>query len=81
MWENLGWHYYARKRHATVGPALTGDPRTGEWTIQHYTATVHTSGRQFMAHGIDPRDALGHVVQDARTCIERMKQELDDLLD
>lgn len=81
VWHNCGWNYAAAKGIARVHPQRRGSSVHGGWVVTGYSAYLNATGKQFIARAADPNDALGYAVQDARTTIERMKQEFGDLLD
>jgi hypothetical protein len=76
VWENLGWHWQIEKGTALDGHAV-GDalleinPNRGGG----YTAWFQ-GAKQFIAEGQTPEDALGFLMQDVRTFIRRIEDEL-----
>lgn len=75
VWENMGWHYEAVKGIARIMPVKGRDG-----VILSYTAYVNSAfGRQVITRGTDPVDAFGMAMQQARTTVQRMEAELNDV--
>lgn len=71
VWENCAWHYRAQCGDLEVRP---NHPQTG------YTAILNLE-RQFLADAEKPEDAIGFVIQDARSFLSRMESSLHTLLE
>jgi len=72
VWENLGWHWKVQCGNAEITPP---DPSGSN----KYTARLQFSP-QFIARADEPEDALGFAVQDCRTHIQRLQDELAQVL-
>lgn len=82
VWENWGWNYKAVKGLASVSPTMTkGSSIRGDWIVGGYSCYFNTRSKQFIAKADAPEDALGFAIQDARTAIERMRQDCEDVLE
>lgn len=64
VWENFGWHYKIEKGVFEICPSSDG-----------YSAWFQGS-KQFIAHAVEPEDALGFLVQSVRTFMTRLEHEL-----
>lgn len=69
VWENMGWHWRIDKGVFHLWPPKTyaKDDQYSAW---------FNGAHQFIACAKVPEDALGFVIQDARTFIRRMENEL-----
>jgi len=75
VWENCGWCYAAHKGVMHVHPKRQGSSIAGAWEVSGYTCYFN-SAKQVVTDAILPEDAVGFAVQDARTLIERLREDL-----
>lgn len=78
VWDNLGWHYEVSKGMMCVSPRLhypQNNTRDGTWKIDGYAANFRGT-KQFIGEAETPEDAIGYAIQDARTHVARLTQEL-----
>ena len=73
VWENLGWHWRVERGGAQIyGPSPgTRDTR--------FMVMLNVGGTQFVAHADEAEDALGFAVQDARTLVSKIEEDLRSL--
>lgn len=64
VWENLGWHYAAKKGVASVSPNIWR-PLNKRPKIISYTVCFN-SAHQVVTKADTPEDALGFAIQEAR---------------
>ena len=76
VWENWGWNYSVIKGRATIYPSFDQSQK-----LIDYHVDLRVGERQILAIAEKPDDALGFAVQIARTEIQRMSDDLADLLD
>lgn len=75
VWDNLGWHYEVHKGVLHVSPNRDGSSREGTYKVLGYTAYLNGE-KQFLGKAKTPEDAIGFAMQDARTHIARLTQQL-----
>lgn len=75
VWENGGWHYSAVKGVAEVHANICGSALMGGWTVRNYT-TYLNSQKQVIADAATPEDSLGFTVQDMRTLLRCIEDDL-----
>lgn len=84
VWENLGWHWCARKGCCAVHPNVDKHqpfiPGEG-WPIINYTVYLNLPGKQLITRVEVATDALGFAVQEARTTMAQMHNALVELLE
>lgn len=86
VWENGGWHFYAVKGESRFhsGIAEIHPNRTGRsQPVETYSAWINanTDGvtQVISDHVVDPVEALGLALQEARTRVLRYSAELDSI--
>lgn len=78
VWENLGWHWEITKGDSKDGHSCRGallEITPNHKLVGGYTAWFQ-GAKQFLAEGKEPEDALGFLIQDIRTFLRRIDDEL-----
>lgn len=77
VWENMGWHYAIKAKHAQIH--VNENFKDGARTVRSYWADIRAGGKQFCATAETPDAALGIVVQEARTFLSQATADLNEL--